>query len=129
MAKQPQKQALNKAQQKTAVVRQEYHYQGAVPPPSILEAYAIQVPNAADRFLTIAEKEQQHRHSAERQHLYCELRFRLFSHITAGTLTVLFLGASLYAALHDHDWYAGVIGGTTLLGIATTFIYSAKMRK
>lgn len=45
----------------------------------------------------------------------------IFALIVAG----LGLGSSIYLAMHDHDVVAGVIGGTTLVGLVTAFI-SAK---
>ena len=44
-------------------------FSGPVPPPRILEAYGEVVPNGAERIMSMAEREQDHRHEIERGYL------------------------------------------------------------
>jgi hypothetical protein len=64
-----------------------------------------------DRLLTILETEQRRRHTRE-----------LLSLWLTAALLFLFGGAALLLGLNDHDWLAGVVFSTTVLGIGTIFI-------
>jgi type IV secretory pathway TrbD component len=35
---------------------------------------------------------------------------------------IIGLGVSAYLAMHGHDWVAGVIGGSTVLGLVSVFV-------
>ena len=60
---QPAESSENEVQTSQGVSLQ---YSGPIPPPSILEGYERLLPGAADRILSMAEKEQQHRHQLEK---------------------------------------------------------------
>lgn len=46
--------------------------------------------------------------------------------IAAAVLSIAFLGASLYLGMNGQPWLAGVIGGTTLVGIVTVLVTGRK---
>ena len=50
------------------------HFQGPLPPPSILEGYEKILPGSADRIISMTERQQQHRIDMERARLYADIR-------------------------------------------------------
>jgi len=67
----------NKPQQAQVAVRQEeHHYEGPIPPPSILQHYDTIVPGAAERIIAMAEGEIQHRRAVEVQQVNADIQTR-----------------------------------------------------
>jgi len=56
------------AQQQKQILRGEarYHFSGPLPPPEILAKYNDIIPNAADRLISMVEKQEIHRQSLEK---------------------------------------------------------------
>lgn len=51
--------------EKSLYVERSSQFVGPIPPPGILDRYNQILPNAADRILSMAEKEQNHRHQMQ----------------------------------------------------------------
>ncbi len=74
----------------------------------------------------MAEKEQAQRHVREPiiQKDQRDLSFR--GQWFALSLSVLFGAASVYLAMNGHEITAGILGGSTLLGLASIFVLRKK---
>lgn len=105
------------------------HYQGPVPPPDILKGYEEILPGAAERMLSMAEKEQNHRHQIDTTETTIEKSFHrdeakrdARGQYIAAFLAVFSLSISTYLSLQGHSVIAGVIGGTTVIGLVSAFV-------
>src|SRR5712691_11175858 len=65
----PTSQPAGQRQQRAALIAQMEQWSGPLPPPAVLEKFNQVVPGSAARILKMAEKEQQHRVSYEREGL------------------------------------------------------------
>lgn len=104
-------------------------FSGPLPHPTILRGYEKALPGAAERILAAFEDEQKHRQALENKHLQINieiakqnLREQLIGQIMGFVLACVLIASASYLALHNHDWVAGVLGGTTLIGALGLFL-------
>lgn len=103
----PQKQTLQKQIPEEQLLHQQYlkaSYSGPLPPPLALEKYEQIQPGAADRIITMAEKEQSSRISSQTEgnkRGFCLLsRGQIFGFITA----LFAIGAGIMAIYKGQQW-------------------------
>jgi uncharacterized membrane protein len=70
-------------------------YSGPLPTSGEFQGYNQVLPGAADRILTIAEKESEHRHALEKDELKIKGRGQIFALIIA-ILAIIGVGLSIY---------------------------------
>jgi len=101
---------------------QQSTFSGPIPHPSILEGYERLVPGAAERILVMAESDSRHQQEIECAALHAAeaevKRGQIFGFIIGLTA----LGASMLALAMGSPAVAGVIGGTTVVGLVSVFI-------
>ena len=104
-------------------------YSGPLPPPKMLNDYELVTPGFAERIVTMAEKEQNHRHSLENTAVNGAItkdkrsqRYALFCIIFLSLLC----GLLIYLG---HEIAGTVFGGVTLVSIAALFITGKKDNK
>ncbi len=110
-----------------AAVRQEF--QGPIPPPELLRGYDEIVPGAADRIITVMEKQVDHRIAMERTVITGD-NIRAYLGIAAGfvfAMTLLVLSAWLIVS--GFTVAGTVLGGLNLAGIVGVFIYGTRSRR
>lgn len=102
---------------------------GPIPPPAILEGYDRVQPGTAARILNWAETDQTHQREMEKLALEAFRLERKRSQIFAfGSCVVLCATAAACAFAGAHA-AAGVIGGTTVVGIVIAFLGKGKPEK
>jgi uncharacterized membrane protein len=101
-------------------------YTGPLPAAGQYEQYERTLPGAANRILVMAEKEQAFRHSREPiiQKDQRDIAFR--GQWFAAVLAFCFGGAAVFLAVNGHEITASVLGGTTLVSIASIFALRRK---
>lgn len=104
-------------------------YSGPLPPPEFLSAYKDILPGSPERILVMAEKEQQHRHDVDDTVVKSTMLQRLLGQILGSLLAFFFGGASLVLGLYGHEWLAGILGTSTVIGLATIFVLNRKPGK
>lgn len=97
-------------------------HSGPLPDPESLARYNEIIPNGADRIMKMAENQQNHRMSVDKQ-----LVKGNNNQITRGQwfgflLALFFLGAGVYLTLLGHESVGKVIFGTTVIGLASIFV-------
>jgi uncharacterized membrane protein len=97
-------------------------HSGPIPDPDTLDRYNSIIPGAGERILVMAENQQNHRMEMEKTSLRRQYNQSGTGQWMAYTIALSFLGASVYVGMHDHDILAGILGGTTVVGLVTTFI-------
>lgn len=105
-------------------------FSGPIPPPNIIRGYEEVLPGAADRIISMAEKQSQHRQHMEKEMIRIESRDSLLGIIFAFGLGIGCVIAAIIMSIVVPQ-SAGVIGGS-VLGIAgigsiiITFIKSTR---
>ena len=111
------------------IARKEEFYQGAIPHPEHFARFEEILPGSADRILALTEREQKAAHESNQ----ADLNFRdkvLASTVaennkkqnTAVLALSLCLLTSLGLAYQGADIAAGIVGGTTILGVVASFL-------
>jgi len=111
-------------------------FSGPMPPPELLERYELICPGSADRMLSMAEQEAEHRRTTEGKIVQAQIDHhkRQFSEARCGQLcalviTLAAIAAGVYTAVQGHEIAGSVIGVGGIGGIVTTFILGrAKQR-
>ncbi len=104
------------------VVHQSASFEGPMPPPAILEGYERLVPGAAERILAMAESDTKHQHSIELAALRAMENEVKRGQIFAFVIGLAALLASMFALYMGSPTVAGIIGGTTVVGLVSAFI-------
>lgn len=97
-------------------------YSGPLPPAREFKGYKEVMPDAPERILTMAEKNQEHRielTNKSEKHDYIKT---LLGQIFAFVLSLSFGGGAIYLGIEGHDWLAGILGCTTVVSLATIFV-------
>jgi uncharacterized membrane protein len=103
-------------------VKMVQQFSGPLPPPELLKSYDGIVKNGAERIFVMTEKQVQHRINMEDKIVNEELIQSSRGQIIGAILVLIALSLSVFLALRGHDLVASVIGGTTLIGLATVFV-------
>jgi uncharacterized membrane protein len=93
-------------------------FQGPLPPPEILARYNDVVPGCADRIISMAERQQSHRHNLERKVVFGGITSERFGQVLAFILylSTLYFGTQLVLAGRE------AIGVGEMLVMTSTFI-------
>ncbi len=109
-------------------IRRE-EYSGPLPQPAMLKGFEEIVPGAADRILSMAEREQAHRHAFLEEKLKQDgkeleglLRANKISQRQAFVLVLALIGAGCFLTYLDHTAVGMTIFGTTIISVASIFI-------
>ena len=116
----------DKRQQATRVLIQitrTTSHVGPIPSAEALAQYGLVLESAPDRILRMAEKQSDHRMELEKSTIRRQLNQSGIGQILAFLVSLGCIGASSWLAIEGHDAVAGVIGGTTVVGLVSVFIY------
>ena len=114
--------ASKSPQASRGIVRQSASFEGPMPPPAILEGYERLVPGAAERILAMAESDTKHQHAIEFSALNAAEGEVKRGQIFAFIIGLAALLASMFALYMGSPAVAGIIGGTTVVGLVSVFI-------
>lgn len=120
-------------------IRNDY-FSGPIPPPSILADYERLKVGFAERIISMAERQSEHRQSLERskaeddsfvsrenaRHNKSRDLEAKIGQIFALIFSLFTVGGGLYVILQGHDWAGVSIVGSSLATIATALIYGRK---
>ena len=107
------------------LVRQAASYSGPLPPPSMYREYEEVLPGAADRILTMAEKDQDGRQKWEQQALDNADRGLWRGQCYGFIIALVSVSASVYLAAQGHGATLAVavlLGGGGIAGLLGSFI-------
>jgi uncharacterized membrane protein len=109
----------------TAVVKTSVH-QGPIPSPRQFGEYNEILPGSADRILSMAEKEQGHRHQWERRHLIGDVITNFVQLLLGFALSLALIGGAVYCA-KDAPWVAGLLVSVSAFGLVGAFIKGRRL--
>ncbi|MCI1277617.1 MAG: DUF2335 domain-containing protein [Nitrospira sp.] len=98
-------------------------FSGPLPPPNILAGYNNIVPGAAERIIAIAEGEASHQRGMEQLAVQRTFDERRLGQIFGFLMGVMGLSVAAFLAHYGHEVTASVIGGTTVVGLVTVFVF------
>lgn len=104
-------------------------HSGPIPSPDAFERYGNVLPSAPDRILKMAEKQLDHRIDVEKLAVRRQLNQSGVGQLLAFFIALGCIGASTWAAMNDHDTFAGILGGATVVGLVTVFIAGRNSQK
>lgn len=102
------------------------HFSGPLPPPEALERYEIILPGAADRIFNMAEDNNRFMIEMDKEAIRSQFIERRIGQCFGFVLGIVGLGGSFWLASIGHDWAATGLGGATLVGLVSTFIYGRR---
>jgi putative inner membrane protein len=101
-------------------------HSGPLPDVETLNGYNRIIPNGAERLMQQVEKQSQHRRDIENKVVSWNniesLLGQLFGLIIAGSV----LYASYSLAINGHETVASILGGATIVGLTSIFVYGKK---
>lgn len=113
----------------SAMVEMRQTFSGPLPRPADFKAYKEALPNAPERILLMAEKQQQHRIDSEERIIKADIRESIFGQVFAVLLVVLFLAAAVYLGINGHDWLAGIVATLSATISAIFYLKSTPSNK
>jgi len=100
-----------------------------LPPPAVLAGYDDVLPGAADRIISMAEKQMAHRQSLESLVVGSDVKRSWAGLIVGGVLALGLIVSGTFLIYHDHDTAGTTMVGTTLTAILGAFVYGTRARK
>lgn len=99
---------------------------GPLPSPTLLAQYDQVMPGLAERIVSMAEREQAHRHAID--HLEVEQPYRIArtGQRLAFSVTAMVLGVAVLLAILGHVTLAAIIAGIDVVTLAGLFLYSRR---
>lgn len=99
-----------------------YRHDGPLPAPQVMAGYQRVNPAFPERIMRMAEREMEHRHARELSELGI-IDGRLWrGQVLGGACALGALAVAAYALFLGHPATAAIIGGTTVVGLATVFV-------
>ena len=135
MRKKKKKQKLQKVQQlrkqnsekeSQKIVQRAEFYQGPLPHPAQLEHYESILPGLAERIVTMAESQKEHRHKLESRVVTFDSLKSLLGLVFAFCIVIAGIGGSIFLVMHNKNLQGWLVGLTPLLAIVGAFIYQKR---
>jgi uncharacterized membrane protein len=101
-------------------------FSGPIPHPHILGDYEKVQAGFAERIITMAEKEQSHRHGIEHQALSSDISIQKRGQFFALIVSLVILGGSMFLIYSGREISGSLLAGASLTGLAYIFITGRK---
>ncbi len=110
-------------------IRLERSFSGPLPPPEALARYNDVLPNAAERILTMAESQHQHRQSLESRVVESNVRAQHLGVILGFIVAMTAIGGGIYLAAigKSASGVTAIIGA--LVALVGTFVYGKRAQR
>lgn len=102
------------------------HFSGPLPPPDAFAKYEQTLEGAANRILTMAEKQQEHRQATEKKIVRSNIINEKLGLIFGIIVALAAIGSGAYCASIQQTWAAVVIGGGGVVGLITAFVQGSR---
>lgn len=101
-------------------------FQGPIPEPETLIRYNDAVPGAADRIITMAEQQQQHRFVLEKKAVTATLNRAYLGQIFGFIIGMFCVGVAGYVMNNGHEFGGAVFGVGGIAGLVSVFVIGRK---
>ncbi len=111
------------------VVSQSLLYSSPIPMASELQKYEDTLPGAAERILSMAEKQSNHRIDSERIGLKHAVIQNYIGLILGFSAIPICIGSAVYFALQGHVYLSGILLGGTMVSVVSIFVIKSNDKK
>ena len=111
------------------IARQTLVHQGPLPHPAVLKQYDDVVPGAAERIISMAENQAQHRQELEASVIRTDNLKSLLGMVFGFIIALVGFGGGLYAAFSGQPFWGGAVSIGTLASVVIAFIYGTRVRE
>lgn len=101
-------------------------HSGPIPSPESLDKYNSIIPNGADRIMKMAENQSQHRMKIEEREINSQYRQNVLGQIFGFIISILGIVGGIISGIYGSPWVGGIIGGGTVVSLATVFVLGKK---
>ena len=101
-------------------------WSGPLPAPDDLARYEEIIPGAADRILTLAERQAAHRQMLEQTEVVGDSRRGNWGLAAGFSLSAMVIGVGTFLIATGHDWAGGMVIAIDLVGLAAVFVYGSR---
>lgn len=110
-------------------VAHQQEFSGPLPPPGVLEHYNKVHPNAAERILTMAESQSQHRIDLEAKVINSDIARARLGLWFGFVLGLLVEAAGIVLIYTGKPVTGGILSGSTIIGLVAAFVYGSSTRR
>jgi uncharacterized membrane protein len=97
-------------------------YSGPIPPAREMVAYEQALPGSANRIMSMAEKEQNHRHGLEVKEANREFSIKRWGQILAMFALLVLVGLVIFFVVEGHAREGAVLGGGVIVLVVASFL-------
>jgi len=121
---------LNPKEQSTlkSIAFGQFH-SGPLPSPETLAKYNGIIPNGAERIMNMAEVQTNHRIEIEKVVVLNQVKQSGRGQIFGFIIALVGIGSSIFLAMNGFQIVATTLGGTTVIGLVTVFVYGKRTQK
>jgi len=105
------------------------HFTGPLPPPEAFAKYEQTLKGAADRIISMAEKQQAHRQEIEKKIVKSDIINEKLGLVFGIIVALSAIGGGVYCAYIGQTWAAVAIGGGGVAGLVAAFVQGTRIRK
>lgn len=98
-------------------------WSGPYPPPELLRGYEDVLPGSADRIISMAEKQQQHRQELEKTTVVGASKRAWWGLWLGFVISLVVLGLGTLTILEGYPWAGGGVMGVDVVALAGVFVY------
>ncbi len=102
------------------------HFSGPLPPPEAFKKYEETLKGSADRIITMAEKQQDHRQKIEKKFAYSNITNERLGLIFGLIVALVAIFGGVYCVHIGQPWTGALIGGGGVGGLIAAFVQGSK---
>jgi len=114
---------------KSVIFSSYQSYSGPIPTPEALEKYNHIIPDGADRIMRMAENQSNHRIKIEEAVISGQVKQSSRGQIFGLIIAFFTLGSAVALAMFGHEAVACVLGGSTVISLATVFVIGKREQR
>ncbi len=114
---------------RSVIVSSYQSYSGPLPSPESLEKYNQIIPDGADRIMRMAENQSNHRIKIEETVISGQVKQSARGQIFGLIIAFFTLGSALVLSMFGHEAVACVLGGSTVISLATVFVIGKREQR
>ena len=122
--------------QESEIVAYEESFRGPLPPPQTLAQYEAILPGSAERLMTMAESQAEHRHKVEmtvvttaQSSISQESRRAYLGLTCAALIAIVLILCGTFLVYNGHDWAGTTMIVSTIASVVGVFVYGTQTRR